>query len=159
MLGPVLRICHWEHRTTIPRSFGTAVTMIPAPGFRIAYPQPTELLKDHMWSLPTEPHLYPREGPVLLSYPLLMPKNPLELLRSPCVRPCLPVHILPLAPGSGPCWILGEPGFCSHLQQRKKRKDEQVYPLDNLDSIPRLPSSWDCNFFPSRKMVLNYNIP
>lgn len=52
-----------------PRSLGTTVMMTPAPGSRVTYPQPTQLLRDHMWSLPSGAQLYPRKGPPLLSCP------------------------------------------------------------------------------------------
>lgn len=52
-----------------PRSLGTAVTMTPAPGSHVTYPQSTQLLRDHMWSLPSGAQLYPRKVPPLLSCP------------------------------------------------------------------------------------------
>lgn len=89
----------------VPKKFGNCSN--DDPGSHVAYPQPTELLRKHMWSLPSGAQLYQREGPALLFYPLLVPKNPLEPLQSPCARPWPPVHIAtPLTPGPGPGWIL-----------------------------------------------------
>lgn len=64
----------------------------------------------------------------------------------------------PLAPGQGPCQILRGPGFRPYLQQGKLRGDKQAYPLDDPGSMPRPPSSWNSNFFPSKKIVSNVKV-
>lgn len=103
MLGPVLRLHQWEHGTNVPKKLGNRSNDDPSTWLPCHLSPARSAAEGSHVVLAQWGPAVPKEE----ATPSFLPKNPLELLQSPCARPWPPAHIaIPLAPGPGPGWIL-----------------------------------------------------